>query len=149
MKVRSTTIIAVRRDGKTAMAGDGQVSIDDTIVKGSAQKVRTMRDGEVIAGYAGAALQVCVSSLSISGLHMAVGSRRPAAAASALVLSASLAGFPLLGGFYASVSMLASLNPLPMRKLRPSGVRTSTAPSMPWYLPLPGRCATTCASASW
>ena len=55
MKVRSTTIIAVRRDGKTAMAGDGQVSIDDTIVKGSAQKVRTMRDGEVIAGYAGAA----------------------------------------------------------------------------------------------
>jgi len=53
--IRSTTIIVVRRDGKTAMAGDGQVSIDDTIVKGTAQKVRTMRDGEVIAGYAGAA----------------------------------------------------------------------------------------------
>ncbi|MBD3293243.1 MAG: ATP-dependent protease subunit HslV [Armatimonadia bacterium] len=52
---RSTTVIVVRRDGKTAMAGDGQVSIDDTIVKGTAQKVRTMRDGDVVAGYAGAA----------------------------------------------------------------------------------------------
>jgi len=53
--IRSTTIIVVRRDGKTAMAGDGQVSFDDMIMKGTAQKVRTMRDGEVIAGYAGAA----------------------------------------------------------------------------------------------
>ena len=53
--MRATTIVAVRRDGKTAMAGDGQVSIDDTIVKSTAQKVRDMRDGEVIAGYAGAA----------------------------------------------------------------------------------------------
>lgn len=53
--IRSTTVIVVRRDGKTAMAGDGQVSIDDTIVKGSASKVRTMRDGDVVAGYAGAA----------------------------------------------------------------------------------------------
>jgi ATP-dependent HslUV protease subunit HslV len=52
---RSTTVIVVRRDGKTAMAGDGQVSIDDTIVKGTAAKVRTMRDGDVVAGYAGAA----------------------------------------------------------------------------------------------
>jgi len=53
--MRATTIVAVRRDGKTAMAGDGQVSIDDTIVKSTAQKVRDMRDGDVIAGYAGAA----------------------------------------------------------------------------------------------
>ena len=37
------------------MAGDGQVTIDDTIVKASAEKVRTMRDGDIIAGYAGAA----------------------------------------------------------------------------------------------
>lgn len=55
MKIRSTTIVVVRRDGRTAMAGDGQVSIDDTIVKAGAQKVRTMREGDVIAGYAGAA----------------------------------------------------------------------------------------------
>ncbi len=53
--IRSTTIIVVRRDGRTAMVGDGQVSFDDMIMKGTAQKVRTMRDGEVIAGYAGAA----------------------------------------------------------------------------------------------
>jgi len=53
--MRATTIVAVRRDGKTAVAGDGQVSIDDTIVKASAQKVREMRDGDVVAGYAGAA----------------------------------------------------------------------------------------------
>ncbi|NLO07727.1 MAG: ATP-dependent protease subunit HslV [candidate division WS1 bacterium] len=52
---RSTTIVVVRRDGQTAMAGDGQVSIDDTIVKGTAQKVRPMYDGEVLVGYAGAA----------------------------------------------------------------------------------------------
>lgn len=52
---RSTTVVVVRRDDRTAMAGDGQVSIEDTIVKASAQKVRTMRDGEVMAGYAGAA----------------------------------------------------------------------------------------------
>lgn len=53
--MRATTIVAVRRGGKTAVAGDGQVSIDDTIVKASAQKVREMRDGDVVAGYAGAA----------------------------------------------------------------------------------------------
>ncbi len=53
--IHATTIVAVRRDGRTALAGDGQVTIDDTIVKSTAQKVREMRDGEVIAGYAGAA----------------------------------------------------------------------------------------------
>jgi len=55
MTIHATTIVAVRRDGKTAMAGDGQVTIEDTIVKASAEKVRTMRDGDVIVGYAGAA----------------------------------------------------------------------------------------------
>ena len=52
---RATTIVAVRRDGKTVVAGDGQVSIDDTIVKATAQKVRDIRGGDVVAGYAGAA----------------------------------------------------------------------------------------------
>ncbi len=55
MMMRSTTVLVVRRDGKTAMAGDGQVSIEDAIVKSTAQKVRTMRDGAIIAGYAGGA----------------------------------------------------------------------------------------------
>ena len=55
MTIRATTVVAVRRNGKTAVAGDGQVTIDDTIFKATAEKVRTMRDGEVVVGYAGAA----------------------------------------------------------------------------------------------
>ena len=55
MKIRSTTIIAVRRDEETALAGDGQVSIEDTIFKSTASKLRKMRDGKVLVGYAGAA----------------------------------------------------------------------------------------------
>ncbi len=55
MQVRSTTVIAVRRDDRTIIAGDGQVTVNDTIMKSTADKVRTMRDGEVLAGYAGAA----------------------------------------------------------------------------------------------
>lgn len=55
MKIRSTTIIAVRRGGETAVAGDGQVSIEDTIFKSTASKLRRMREGKVLVGYAGAA----------------------------------------------------------------------------------------------
>ncbi len=51
---RSTTIVAVRRDGKAAMAGDGQVSLGQTVMKGQARKVRRIADGKVIAGFAGA-----------------------------------------------------------------------------------------------
>jgi ATP-dependent HslUV protease subunit HslV len=53
-RVHSTTVIAVRRDGKAAMAGDGQVSIGATVVKGRARKVRTLAGGHVLAGFAGA-----------------------------------------------------------------------------------------------
>lgn len=49
-----TTIIAVRKDGKVAMAGDGQVSMGNTIVKGNARKVRRLAKGNIIAGFAGA-----------------------------------------------------------------------------------------------
>ena len=55
MRIRSTTVIAVRRGGETALAADGQVSIEDTIFKSSAAKLRKMRDGQVMVGYAGAA----------------------------------------------------------------------------------------------
>jgi len=48
-----TTILAVRKDGKLAMGGDGQVSIGDTVVKGQATKVRTLKGGKVLAGFAG------------------------------------------------------------------------------------------------
>ncbi len=51
---RSTTIIAVRRDGKVAVAGDGQVTMGDTVVKMQAKKVRHLAGGRVIAGFAGA-----------------------------------------------------------------------------------------------
>ena len=45
--------MCVRRDGKVAIAGDGQVSIGATIVKQTANKIRTMRDGKVLTGFAG------------------------------------------------------------------------------------------------
>jgi len=50
---RGTTIVSVRRNGKVAIAGDGQVSLGDTIMKGNARKVRQLADGRVIAGFAG------------------------------------------------------------------------------------------------
>ncbi len=53
-KVRSTTIVAVRRNGAVAVAGDGQVSMGNTVVKGNARKVRTMYDGKIAVGFAGA-----------------------------------------------------------------------------------------------
>ncbi len=55
MKTRSTTILAVRRDGVVALAGDGQVTLGETVVKHGARKVRRLRDGTVLAGFAGAA----------------------------------------------------------------------------------------------
>ena len=54
MKFRSTTILAVRRNGKVAMAGDGQVSFGDTVMKNNARKVRRLADGKVLCGFAGA-----------------------------------------------------------------------------------------------
>jgi ATP-dependent HslUV protease subunit HslV len=54
MKVRSTTIIAVRHNGKVAVAGDGQVTLDMTIMKHSARKVRRLFNNQVIVGFAGA-----------------------------------------------------------------------------------------------
>ncbi|MFN2400524.1 MAG: ATP-dependent protease subunit HslV [Gemmatimonadaceae bacterium] len=54
-RVRSTTILGVRRDGKVAIGGDGQVSVGDTVMKSNAQKVRSLRGGKVLAGFAGAA----------------------------------------------------------------------------------------------
>jgi ATP-dependent HslUV protease subunit HslV len=53
-KFRSTTILAVRRDGRAAMAGDGQVSLGQTILKDKAKKVRRIADGKVVVGFAGA-----------------------------------------------------------------------------------------------
>jgi len=51
--MHGTTIIAVRREGRVALGGDGQVTMGDTVVKGTALKVRKLRDGAVLAGFAG------------------------------------------------------------------------------------------------
>ena len=53
-KIRSTTVIAIKRKGKVAMAGDGQVTMGQTVMKGNARKVRRMYDGKVLTGFAGA-----------------------------------------------------------------------------------------------
>ena len=54
-RIRATTILAVRRDGKVALGGDGQVTVGDTVMKSNAQKVRLLRGGKLVAGFAGAA----------------------------------------------------------------------------------------------
>lgn len=54
MEFRGTTILAVKKDGKVAMAGDGQVTLDKTVMKGHARKVRKIYDGKILVGFAGA-----------------------------------------------------------------------------------------------
>ena len=53
-KIRATTILAVRRGDQVAIAGDGQVTFGDTVMKHTAKKIRTLYDGQVLAGFAGA-----------------------------------------------------------------------------------------------
>ena len=55
MITRSTTILAVHLNDEVALAGDGQVTVGDTIVKQGAKKIRRVHDGKVLAGFAGAA----------------------------------------------------------------------------------------------
>ena len=52
-RIRSTTVLLVQRDGKTAMAGDGQVSLGETVIKSKARKVRRLASGKILAGFAG------------------------------------------------------------------------------------------------
>ena len=52
--IRSTTVLLVRRDGKTAMAGDGQVTLGETVIKGNARKVRRIHNDKILVGFAGA-----------------------------------------------------------------------------------------------
>jgi ATP-dependent HslUV protease subunit HslV len=53
MLMRGTTILCVRRGGRTALGGDGQVTMQDVVVKARAQKVRRMKGGAIVAGFAG------------------------------------------------------------------------------------------------
>src|SRR5580698_1277730 len=52
-KIRSTTVICVRRDGKVVMAGDGQVTLGAEVLKGTAKKLRRLYNDKSIAGFAG------------------------------------------------------------------------------------------------
>ncbi len=49
----ATTVIAVRREGKTAIGSDGQVTLGNTVVKSTAKKIRKLGDGKILAGFAG------------------------------------------------------------------------------------------------
>jgi ATP-dependent HslUV protease, peptidase subunit HslV len=53
-RIRSTTILAVRRNGQAALGGDGQVTIGNVVMKGDAHKVRRLHGGKVLVGFAGA-----------------------------------------------------------------------------------------------
>jgi len=52
-QIHATTILAVRRDGRVAIGGDGQVTVGDTVMKANAVKVRTLKGGKVLGGFAG------------------------------------------------------------------------------------------------
>ncbi len=54
-QIHATTILGLKRDGKVAFAGDGQVTFGDTIMKGSAVKLRRMNNDKILAGFAGSA----------------------------------------------------------------------------------------------
>src|ERR671922_624940 len=51
--VRSTTVLAVRKDGKVVMAGDGQVTLGEGVIKHSARKIRRLYQDKILAGFAG------------------------------------------------------------------------------------------------
>src|SRR6266567_8442272 len=52
-KIRSTTVLCVRREGKVVMAGDGQVTLGSEVLKSSAKKLRRLYNGKILAGFAG------------------------------------------------------------------------------------------------
>ncbi|MGA7236078.1 MAG: ATP-dependent protease subunit HslV [Bryobacteraceae bacterium] len=52
-KIRSTTVLCVRRDGKVVMAGDGQVTLGHEVIKGTARKLRRLYNDKIVAGFAG------------------------------------------------------------------------------------------------
>jgi ATP-dependent HslUV protease subunit HslV len=53
--IHATTVLSVRKNGKVVVAGDGQVTLGNTVMKASARKVRRMHDGRIVAGFAGSA----------------------------------------------------------------------------------------------
>ena len=70
MKIRSTTVLSVRRDGKVVVAGDGQVSLGNTVMKSNAKKVRRMHNDKVVAGFAGSAADGLALFVSRRGVRL-------------------------------------------------------------------------------
>ena len=52
-RIRSTTVLSVRRDGKVVMAGDGQVTLGESVIKHGAKKIRRLYQDKILAGFAG------------------------------------------------------------------------------------------------
>ena len=69
-EVHSTTILSVRRGGAVVVAGDGQVTLGSTIVKGGAHKVRRLGDGRAIGGFAGSAADGIALFVSATGRRL-------------------------------------------------------------------------------
>ena len=67
MNIRSTTILAVRRDGKAAVAGDGQVTLENSVIKHHAKKVRRIFNDQIVVGFAGAAADALNLSARLQG----------------------------------------------------------------------------------
>ena len=67
MKIRGTTILAVRHQGQLAVAGDGQVSMNNTVVKHHARKVRRIYNDRIIVGFAGATADALTLSEKLEG----------------------------------------------------------------------------------
>ena len=68
-RIRSTTILTVRRGDAVAMGGDGQVSLGDTVMKADARKVRPLADGRVLTGFAGSAADAIIVRCRTVGSH--------------------------------------------------------------------------------
>ena len=62
MELHATTILAVAKDGKVALGSDGQVTLDKTIMKHKTKKVRKLKGGKVVAGFAGSAATTSILS---------------------------------------------------------------------------------------
>jgi ATP-dependent HslUV protease subunit HslV len=68
MTIHGTTILAVRRDGRLAVAGDGQVSMNNTVVKHTARKVRRIYNDRIVVGFAGATADALTLSEKLEGM---------------------------------------------------------------------------------
>ncbi len=74
LSIRSTTVLLVRKDGRVALAGDGQVTLGETIMKASAKKVRRLYNDRILAGFAGAT--ALIASRMDSALFVPSGEQR-------------------------------------------------------------------------